>query len=110
MLGAERFSLREAAGAVFSVGLRPCSGALVVLAFAFLNGMYLAGILSTFAMAVGTGITVSTLAAMAVGAKHLALRYSGASQASAGILRIVEVSGAALVFFLGATLLAASIY
>jgi len=110
VLGAERFSLREAAGAVFSVGLRPCSGALVVLAFAFLNGMYLAGILSTFAMAVGTGITVSTLAAMAVGAKHLALRYSGASQASAGILRVVEVSGAALVFFLGATLLAASIY
>jgi ABC-type nickel/cobalt efflux system permease component RcnA len=110
VLGAERFSLREAAGAVFSVGLRPCSGALVVLAFAFVNGMYIAGILSTFAMAVGTGITVSTLAAMAVGAKQLALRYSGASQASAGVLRIVEISGAALVFVLGATLLAASIY
>ena len=38
-----------------AVGIRPCSGALIVLSFAFLNGLWAGGILSVLAMAVGTG-------------------------------------------------------
>ena len=36
-----------------AVGIRPCSGALIVLTFAFLNGIWAGGILSVFAMALG---------------------------------------------------------
>lgn len=105
-----KIGLREAWSAVLAVGLRPCSGALIVLTFAFLNGLYAAGIASVFAMAAGTGITVAALASLAVGAKSLALRLSGADRASERVHRIIEITGAGLVFLLGATLLAASLY
>ena len=59
MLKGDRFALREAWSAIIAVGLRPCSGALIVLSFALLNGLYLGGVLSVFAMSIGTAITVS---------------------------------------------------
>ena len=105
-----RFSLRQAWSAILAVGLRPCSGAIIVLTFAFLNGLYLAGIASTFAMAVGTGITVAVLAALAVWAKDLAVRIGGAADRGAAVHRVVEIGGALLVFLLGLTLLSASLY
>lgn len=105
----KEFGLRQAWSAVLAVGLRPCSGALIVLTFAFLNGLYAAGIASAFAMALGTGITVATLAAMAVWAKDYAVRAGGGS-AGAAIHRTIEVAGAAFVFLLGLTLLSAALY
>ena len=101
--------LRDAVGAVLAVGIRPCTGAIVVLTFAFLNGLYVAGILSTFAMAIGTGITVSTLALLAVGAKSLAERMSKSGKTSATVHRTIEIAGAGLVFLLGLTLLGAAL-
>lgn len=97
--------LREAMAAVFSVGLRPCTGALVVLTFAFMNGLWWAGLASTFAMSIGTAITVSTLAAIAVGAKGLAKRYAGASEFGPAALATVEVVGGLLILAIGVTLL-----
>ena len=47
---------RSAWAAVAAVGLRPCSGALIVLTFALLNGLVAGGVLSVFAMAVGTAL------------------------------------------------------
>ena len=101
--------LREALSAIFAVGIRPCTGALVVLTFAFLNGLYAGGILSTFAMSLGTGITVATLALLAVGAKNTAIRFAGAQENAGGIHRIIEIGGAALVFLLGLVLFTAAI-
>src|SRR5690606_13363467 len=77
MLSGDRFSWKTAWSAVAAVGLRPCSGALIVLTFAFLNGLWVGGVLSVFAMAVGTAITVSILATMAVTAKNWAVAYAG---------------------------------
>jgi nickel/cobalt exporter len=108
-LGKQNFSLRQAWTAILAVGLRPCSGALVVLTFAFLNGLYFAGIASTFAMALGTGITVAVLAAMAVWAKDAAVRIGGAANRGASIHRAVEIGGAAMVFLFGVTLLGAAL-
>ena len=102
-------SWRDAAGAVIAVGIRPCTGAIVVLTFAFLNGLYVAGIASTFAMAVGTGLTVSILALMAVSAKNLAERFSNSAATSTRVHRSIEIIGAALVFLLGITLLLAAL-
>ncbi|MCB1450458.1 MAG: nickel/cobalt transporter [Nitratireductor sp.] len=104
------FSLRQAWSAIIAVGLRPCSGAIIVLTFAFLNGLYSAGILSTLAMALGTGITVATLAALAVGAKDIAIRIGGVAESGASVHRIIEIGGALVVFLLGLTMLSASLY
>ena len=104
----KEFNWRTATSAVLAVGLRPCSGALIVLTFAILNGLYLGGILSVLAMALGTAITVSTLATIAVSAKNLALKYTSATS-SDRLLRGIEIGGAALVFILGLTLLGASL-
>ncbi|GAB4358417.1 MAG: nickel/cobalt transporter [Oricola sp.] len=96
---------RSAWAAVAAVGLRPCSGALIVLTFGLLNGLYVGGILSVFAMAAGTAITVSALATLAVTAKNAALRYSGSGAMSARLHRGIEIAGAALVMLLGLVLL-----
>ncbi|MBN9024870.1 MAG: nickel/cobalt transporter [Rhizobiales bacterium] len=74
--------------AILAVGVRPCSGAIIVLVFAVSQKLYWAGILSVLVMALGTGLTVSALATMAVKAKDLALRFSGGESATQ--LRIVN--------------------
>jgi nickel/cobalt exporter len=58
--------------AVFSVGLRPCSGALIVLVFALAQGIFWAGVASTFLMALGTAITVAGPRRPGGGAKGIA--------------------------------------
>ena len=110
MLVGERFDWRTAWSAVVAVGLRPCSGALIVLSFAFLNGLWAGGILSVLAMAVGTGITVSILATIAVTAKNVAVRLAGADgPVGAGIHTAIEIAGAAFVLIVGLLLLSASL-
>lgn len=101
---------RSAWAAIVSVGLRPCSGALIVLVFAASQGLFITGIISTFAMALGTAITVTTLASVAIGAKGLATRYLSTSGSMGWFFRSVEFLGASLVFLLGITLLGASFY
>jgi nickel/cobalt transporter (NicO) family protein len=105
-----KITLARAASIVLAVGLRPCTGALVVLVFALSQGMVAAGVASTLAMAVGTGITVSLLAGLAVGAKDLAVRLFGeGSPMARKVHRSIEIFGAAIVFLLGLTLLIAAL-
>ena len=105
----DQFDWRTAWSAIAAVGLRPCSGALIVLTFALLNGLYVGGVLSVLAMALGTAITVSALATLAVTAKNTAVRLASSDSAALRIHRFAEISGAALVFVLGLTLLGASL-
>jgi nickel/cobalt exporter len=67
------WSLTKAFSLAFAVGIRPCSGALLVLIFANTLGLYWAGVTSTFVMALGTAITVSAIATIAVYSKKLAI-------------------------------------
>lgn len=108
-LGGDRFDWRTAWSAVAAVGIRPCSGALIVLTFAFLNGLWVGGILSVLAMALGTGITVAVLATLAVTAKNWAVAIAGDGRTGNAIHATIEIGGAALVMLLGLTLLAASL-
>lgn len=101
--------LRQAWTAIVAVGLRPCSGALIVLTFAFVNGIYAAGIGSAFAMALGTGLTVAILAAIAVWAKDLAIALNRNNARADRMLRLVEIGGALMVFLFGVVLLSASL-
>ena len=109
LLSSDRFDWRTAWAAVASVGIRPCSGALIVLTFAFLNGLWVAGIASVLAMALGTAITVSALAIIAVTAKNWAVAIAGDGRIGNRIHVAVEIAGAAFVFLIGLTLLMATV-
>jgi len=103
-------SLREQVGVVLAVGLRPCSGALVVLVFALSQGLLPAGIAAVFLMGAGTAITVATLATLAVTAKGLARRIGGADNPmTAAVVWWVELLGALAVLAFGVLLLIASL-
>lgn len=75
-------SLRDTLAIIFSVGIRPCSGSVLVLIFAEIIGLSWGGIASVFAISFGTALTVSALAILAVyfrkSALFLAERQGGA--------------------------------
>ena len=99
-------TLSRAWAAILAVGIRPCSGAIIVLVFALSQQLLLAGIASVLVMSLGTAITVSSLAVLAVSAKDVALRVAGASSATAErVMRVLEICAAAFVMLLGLTLL-----
>lgn len=111
MPGAEEVSRardwRAMAGVVFAAGLRPCSGALIVLAFALSQKALAAGVAATFAMAVGTALTTAAIATLAVFAKRLALRLaSGDSLTGTRVVAALELLAAAFVLVTGLALLA----
>jgi ABC-type nickel/cobalt efflux system permease component RcnA len=99
----KNWSLSNAAAIVFAIGIRPCTGAILVLVFALTQGLFWAGVGATFAMAIGTAITVSTLAVLAVGSRDLALRFAGNRWAT-GIYDVAAIGGSLLVMLLGAGL------
>jgi ABC-type nickel/cobalt efflux system permease component RcnA len=97
---------RRGLGAIFAVGLRPCSGAILVLVFALAQGLFWAGIAATFVMGLGTAITVASIAVLAVSARGVARRLSGASDGDGAlIMRGIEFAAAGLVLLFGVGLL-----
>jgi nickel/cobalt exporter len=97
---------RRGLGTIFAVGLRPCSGAILVLVFSLAQGLFWAGIAATFLMGLGTAITVATIAVIAVSAKGLAKRLSaGREGGGALIMRGMEFGAAGLVLLFGLGLL-----
>ncbi len=99
----------QTAGLLLAIGLRPCSGAVLVLAVAHLLGMWWIGIGSAMAMAVGTALTVSVLAVLAVKVRDLAqgltrLQGQWLSWVSLGLGAL----GGLIIFFLGVSLLLGS--
>ena len=99
--------LRRGLMAIVAVGLRPCSGAIIVLVFALAQGLFWIGAASTFVMGLGTAITVATIATIAVGARGLAGRLAKAKPgAGMLLLRGFETAAALLIVAFGALLLA----
>ena len=100
----------EQLSVVFAVGLRPCSGALVVLVFALSQGLLAAGIAAVFLMGIGTAITVAVLATLAVSVKGLAARVGGADNAiTTALLWWLELLAAIAVLAFGVLMLLASV-
>ncbi|HEU0085326.1 MAG TPA: nickel/cobalt transporter [Bradyrhizobium sp.] len=98
---------RRGLGAIVAVGLRPCSGAILVLVFALAQGLFWAGVAATFVMGLGTAITVAIIAVLAVSAKGVARRLGGEREGSGAlVMRGIEFCAAGLVLLLGAGLLA----
>jgi ABC-type nickel/cobalt efflux system permease component RcnA len=104
-LGAD-FSWRQGLVTVAAAGARPCSGALLVLVFAFAHGAFSIGVWATFAMAAGTALTTGALASGAVLAKGVMTKVLGAQTRRGEIAsRLLEVVAACVVLFLGLSLL-----
>ena len=93
--------------AIVAVGLRPCSGAILVLVFALAQGLFWAGVAATFVMGLGTAITVAAIATLAVGATALgrALRLDARAATACWLMRGIEVAAALLIIAFGALLL-----
>ncbi len=92
--------------AVLTVGIRPCSGAILVLVFALAQGLFWAGVAATFLMGLGTAITVSIIATLAVAAKGVAARLAAGRNGNGVVfLRGIEFGAAGLVLLFGAGLL-----
>ncbi|MEO9654040.1 nickel/cobalt transporter [Marinomonas sp.] len=62
---------------ILAVGIRPCTGAVLVLLFAMSTNIFLWGVAATFAMGLGTAITVSALAAVSVLVRDTGFMVSG---------------------------------
>lgn len=92
--------------AILTVGIRPCSGAILVLVFALAQGLFWTGVAATLLMGLGTAITVSTIAIIAVSAKSLASRMAAGRDGGGAILmRGIEFGAAGLVLLFGTGLL-----
>ncbi|BCJ89778.1 hypothetical protein IZ6_05130 [Terrihabitans soli] len=101
------FGWRRAAAAVLAVGLRPCTGALLILVFALAQGLIWTGIAATFAMALGTAFTVATIATLAVTMKQLAVKLAAGSSTTRTrrALRLIEITAGFAVLAFGLILL-----
>jgi ABC-type nickel/cobalt efflux system permease component RcnA len=112
-LAAPRNDWRSNLGIVLSIGLRPCSGALIVLVFAHSAALDAAGIAALFALSAGTALATSLLAAFTVFARDKAARlaarsHGGATERVARLGLLVRALGGALILALGISLLSAS--
>ena len=97
---------RRGLSAIIAVGLRPCSGAIIVLVFALAQGLFWIGVASTFLMGLGTAITVALIATLAVGARGLAGRFAKSKPGVGMILiRGLETAAALVIVLFGAALL-----
>ena len=90
---------------VLSMGMRPCSGALMVLLFSKVVGVFSWGVASALAMAAGTSLTITSLALLVHGCRRLAVRLS----ANKAPVLWRQMGWATLAFAGGALLIAAAV-
>jgi nickel/cobalt exporter len=90
---------------VLAAGIRPCSGAIMLLVLALSQEMFPLGVAVVFAMCLGTAVTTAVFATAAVAAKRLALR-STARRGGVTIifLNILEATPGAFIFWFGVAL------
>ena len=98
---------------VLSIGLRPCSGAILVLVLAFAMNLVWAGVAAVMAMSAGTAITVSALAMLSVYARRSAIALGGyLSDDSPRIARVLDgigMLGGIVIILFGIALLQVSL-
>ena len=93
--------------AIVAVGLRPCSGAIILLVFALSQGLLWAGVVSAFVMGLGTAITVAAIATLAVSAKAFVQRFTVNKIGYGGVVvRAMEAGAGVLIMVFGLMLLA----
>ncbi|MDX6752383.1 high frequency lysogenization protein HflD [Geminicoccaceae bacterium 1502E] len=103
--------LRARLALILSIGLRPCSGAVLVLVFAHVTGLAWAGIAAVAAMSAGTALAVAGLAFLAANARHWAVALAGGRQGRAAYrvaAALAALGGSIAIIAVGVSLVAAS--
>jgi len=107
---AQPLNLKQLAAVVLSVGIRPCTGAIVVLIFALAQGLLWAGIAATFAMAFGTALTVAAIAILALFSRELALKLGGeGGRWGEAVWTVCGLGGSITIILFGSILFLASL-
>jgi len=101
----DKLSWKTVLPLIAATGLRPCAGAITVMSFAMLNNLHFIGTLSVLAMSLGTFITVSALACLAVYAKKMALAATAQKTTRQSFLKEGMEWGACLFIFITGALL-----
>ncbi|USG63112.1 nickel/cobalt transporter [Sneathiella marina] len=103
--------LRSAIGVILAIGLRPCTGAVLVLVLARALSLPIAGIAAVVAMSAGTGVAVAALAFLAVSARQKA---SAMTAGKSVFWRLfgngLTLAGGGLLLAIGISLLGASFH
>ncbi|MCC5857488.1 MAG: nickel/cobalt transporter [Ectothiorhodospiraceae bacterium] len=96
---------------VLAVGIRPCTGAVLILVAANLLGLWTAGLFAVFAMALGTALTVSALAVLAIKARSWAVRIASRGGAARWTRAgdVAALAGGLLILFAGLSLFSAAL-
>jgi len=92
---------------VASMGLRPCSGAIMMLLFSRVIGVYLWGVVSAVVMALGTALTISAIGLLVQRSRVLAQRLGGESRTAstaALAMPLLALIGSALLIAAGLAL------
>lgn len=95
------WSITKVISLILSVGLRPCSGALFVLAFALVKGLFWVGVVSVYAMAIGTAITISITALLAATSRELAILPAQGGKWQSLLGDIIRTTGALVIIAFG---------
>ena len=108
--GVTKTGLRQYLGIILAVGIRPCTGAVIVLLFTLAQGVLLAGVAATFVMALGTAISVATLAILSVTSRRVALRVASSDSPWQRRVQIgMSVLGSLMIVGTGTVLLLATL-
>jgi nickel/cobalt transporter (NicO) family protein len=104
------WSLKKAVSLSFAIGLRPCTGAILVLLSANALGLYWAGVASTLAMGFGVFITVGLIATITVYGKNFALKLAeGSNQNLVWLVSLLRIGGGAVLASFGAIMFLGSL-
>ena len=91
-------------------GIRPCTGAILVLLFTLSQGIFEIGVLATFVMSFGTFLVVAAIGLIAIYARRAAGRAGGRSERLANAAqRAIGLAGGLIVFGVGAVFLHTSL-
>ena len=105
-------SLKAMAALVLSVGIRPCSGGILVLLVAYSLDLPWAGVAAVLAMSAGTAMTVSAMATLSVysrkGALWLARMLPDHESRIAVLIDIVALLGGIVILLAGGLMLHAA--
>jgi nickel/cobalt transporter (NicO) family protein len=108
---ADSQNLAQTLALIVGAGLRPCTGALLVLVLALSQGLFWAGSLAAYAMGAGTALTVGVLAVFASGLSRFFRSADGGGLG--GLLAyapfVLGLVGSVAIIGFGALLLAASL-
>ena len=101
----KELSLRSFIGIILSIGIRPCSGAVIVLLLAFSLGHVVAGLFAVLAMSLGTDIAIALLAAFSVYFRRTAQRIVQSKHHTRHLVGVIPIIlgilGGGLIFIFG---------